>query len=507
MSGEFDAAAYAALQDPDAEAAPKQSTFSWDSECQAELLAIIVNDRKFLSETAHLMEPKYFTTKYHKAIASIALDHFKKYKSPASKAVMKAELKEYVNKHEDFLYLGTYAALEGKYTPGLESRGYYRDKLLNFAQMQAMKVAWSKALDELEKPQQDWEKVRSIMKDAIGVDVRPDLGLDYFASLADRYAEDDEAKDNDIFTTGLVKLDESMNNGGMRRGELHGVMAPPGVGKSLFMTMLTMKNLLAGKKVLFVSCEMSEMDIAWRLDAMLSKVGIKSLKLQADDVLQKIGQVHEGLADKRPLIIKQFPAGMCSVDTIRSLCESLDTEGFRPDLLVVDYVGEMKLNKVIKKHEALEQVVSELHGLGVERQMCVFTAMQPNREAATAMNGGVIDASMLGDSYGQLRPLDGFYTLNQSPAEKTQNLGRLWVEKVRAGVAKILIHVQYDPDTLEIGEISESSYKLKASDHKEKLVDNAAKDVDDFFGSKRKKKGKAAFHDELEDIFAEPLEV
>lgn len=64
MAGEFDAQAkayfdeaeYEKLIDPDAEAASK-ARFDWGPEVQAELLALLVKDRRHLAETGHLIKP------------------------------------------------------------------------------------------------------------------------------------------------------------------------------------------------------------------------------------------------------------------------------------------------------------------------------------------------------------------------------------------------------------------------------------------------------------------
>ncbi len=499
MSGEFDAAAYAALQDPD-EPSGRKDSFTWDPDCQAELLAVLVHDRRFAAEVGHLIKPRYFTQKTHRAIAKVVLDHFEKYKTSPTGAVLQDEYLKDIKDEDRLYYKATLLGLEEKYVPGLEGRDYYRDRLLQFARHQGVKSALSKILDEMGKgPDLDTDLLLGIFKEAVAVGVKPDTGTDYFAEVEARYANQDEITADDLFTTGLPRLDDSLNAGGMRRGEIFSVMSPPGVGKSLFLSGMTLANVLRGKKVLFVSCEMSDLSISYRLDTMLSMVEQKSLHLRRDEVVARLAEIRRGLTQQRPLMIKHYPAGMCDVPTIRSLAEMLDHEGWRPDLLVVDYIGEMKSNKSLKKHEALEDLVSELRGLGAERGMCVVTAMQPNRDAAQAMDGGVIDAGMLGDSYGQLRPLDGFWTLNQSVAEKGQGVGRIWVEKARDGVAKLLIHVRYDPTTMQITELAGSRYKGLMSDVKVRIDDLA--EARDFFG----KRGKKAKRDELEDIFADPI--
>jgi len=134
------------------------------------------------------------------------------------------------------------------------------------------------------------------------------------------------------------------------------------------------------------------------------------------------------------LLIKQFAPKTATADTIQAYIDHVAILGFKPDMVLVDYLGEMKARTGIPKHEALEELSSNLKALAVANNVVLVSAIQINRDGKKAANlGGKIDDSNLADSYGQVRPLDGFWTLSKSDDERLAHLARLGVSKSRSG--------------------------------------------------------------------------
>jgi KaiC/GvpD/RAD55 family RecA-like ATPase len=254
-------------------------------------------------------------------------------------------------------------------------------------------------------------------------------------------------------------------------------MGPPGVGKSLCLVKTAVENVKLNKKVLYISLEMSQDDIATRFDAQFADVNIKALIDNQDTIFSTLNTYTEDMDDKRLLLVKQFPSGTADVNTIRAYLQQLQMVGWEPDLLIVDYVGEMKDLPGVPLYESREKLVKDLRGLAVEYDICLFTAMQPNRAAREAMkDGGVISDDNLGDSYGQLRPLDGLYTINQTDVEKKACVARIYVAKQRAGKSRFTFFVSVSPLTLRFDSISEARYRVYMSKETEKAADEVKMD-------------------------------
>ena len=101
------------------------------------------------------------------------------------------------------------------------------------------------------------------------------------------------------------------------------------------------------------------------------------------------------------------------------------------------------------KYEAMEQIVSELRGIAQEYNCVVWTATQTNRQGR---NVRLITDSELGDSYGQIRPVDLAVSLNQTREEYEGGTMRLYAMKVRNGRAFFTVPLNINYGTLRIEE-------------------------------------------------------
>jgi hypothetical protein len=154
----------------------------------------------------------------------------------------------------------------------------------------------------------------------------------------------------------------------------------------------------------------------------------------------------------------------------------LALNGFKADLVIIDYVGEFKDIPGLKKWESLQRIVRDLRGLAVEEQVCVLTAMQPNRAGREAQEGdGFIDDSEIGDAFGQIRPMDAVWSINVNKLEQDNKIGRIFVIKHRHGKSRFYFHFKQDPNTLDMIEIPVESYKDIRSSHDVKSINEMEK--------------------------------
>ena len=94
--------------------------------------------------------------------------------------------------------------------------------------------------------------------------------------------------------------------GGIKRGELAGIMGESGRGKSIYLAWMSVQNILRGKKVLYISTEMDPDRIASRFDAQFSVIGHHQLALRKEEVWHALRDCVSDYEDKRRLIIKRF---------------------------------------------------------------------------------------------------------------------------------------------------------------------------------------------------------
>ena len=270
-----------------------------------------------------------------------------------------------------------------------------------------------------------------------------------------------------------------------------------GSGKSLWLITAAIANLHRGKKVLYITLEIDQDAVADRFDAQLANysgdkgITTKNLIEKKEIVFEQLGSYikdydHEG---KTMLVVKQFASGALDMMAFRAYFQQIVLQGFRPDLVILDYVGEMKDYPNIPTHESRYRIVRDFRGFAVEEQICGLTALQPNKSGKEAINSGlVMDDENLGDSYAQVKPLDALWSINQRMDEKECCLGRMKICKHREGESKLVFPIKFNYNTLAINQITQSSYdsiyKTHMNQRKTELGDKLANDY-----SKVKKEG------------------
>jgi replicative DNA helicase len=477
-----------ALSDPEV----VKSKFTWDDTFQRKLLGMILTDSFMLIQSLDKIKPEYFANEAHVLICRILFDYFQKHKNIPGKWIIDQELVELLKDRDNNIklhYKSELHAVYDYYIPGLDAREYLIDKVTYFAKVQAVKMAFHNVVDKMnEKPEDEetWSFVYEQMRNAMLVDRNYEPGLEYFLQLDEMYRRmQDVFQGKDRFTTAFPSIDNALTGGGLFHGQIGAWIALPGVGKSLALTRAAVANVLLGHKVLYLTMELNEVDVAQRFTSQFTKLDINNLLNVRDEVYKTVEEFKSQYEDPNLLHIKQFPGGQLDVNGIRSYVSQLELRKWKPGLIIVDYVGEMKDDPALKKYESAYRILRDLRGYGVEKQHCTLTCVQPNSSAAKLEIGEFIDESNIGTSFDQFKPLDALWSINQQVTEKDAEVGRAFVIKHRNGRSRFAFNIGFDYEmgTLDVFEIARETYRAKLSLIQQKKYDDVLVD-----GKKKNKK-------------------
>jgi replicative DNA helicase len=223
------------------------------------------------------------------------------------------------------------------------------------------------------------------------------MGMQYFKNEDQiqhwDYICNPEAK----LSTGWPTLDVYTNGGFPAKGKFLGIFCgQPGLGKSLFLSNITVNFLAQNKKVVVISLEMSEDVYAQRFDAHISEDDINNLKSTKDKSLATINRFYESHPESN-LVIKEFPPRSVTTPEIDDYLRSLRDNGIEFDVVVVDY-----LNLVLpkRKHDNMYQsvlsVAEELRALSYVYEVPFISASQVNRQGINTENVGLENISESG---------------------------------------------------------------------------------------------------------------
>lgn len=210
-------------------------------------------------------------------------------------------------------------------------------------------------------------------------------------------------------------------------------------GKSHVLTHFGAQALLRGKNVLHYTFELNERAIGIRYDSHLLDIN----SLDCIDNREAIKAFYADNADTLGhLRIKYYPTGGATVNTLRSHIDKLATEGFVPDLLIVDYAGIMRSTE---KYELLrlelKKIYEELRGFANELDIPVWTASQSNKEGA---DKDYVDLTNMAEAYGQAHVADFVIGLSRKSMNKSTGLGNIFIAKNRAGIDGIQMQIILD---------------------------------------------------------------
>ncbi|MBE5798351.1 MAG: hypothetical protein E7321_00160 [Clostridiales bacterium] len=182
-------------------------------------------------------------------------------------------------------------------------------------------------------------------------------------------------------TTGMDLLD-GMMNGGMIPSNFVVIGARPGVGKSALLLSMALAAGGKGKKVLYISLEMSDEENAQRTLAHISQIAFSRLiKLEPLSDKENI-RISEGMAAYGLENIQHYAAAICRVSDIRNLAVRLKDQGGL-DMVCVDYIGLLRPEQNLgSRVNEISQITRDLKALAMELGVVVVAAAQLNRDNA-----------------------------------------------------------------------------------------------------------------------------
>jgi replicative DNA helicase len=424
--------------------------YEFSENIQRGILYLLKSDKDFYLQIVNLVQPNYFEFPVHGRIYSVVRDHYEKYKSLPNDDFIEQEIRDTKSEKESLHdYTDELQYINRLDTSALDGSEYYLDLIESFAKREAMKDAIKQSLLLIKEDRM--EETENLVRKALTVSRSVDVGQKYFSDTKDRWDRTYNAEEADKYKTMLPSLNRSLE-GGLGEKELAMVIAPPGVGKSLWLVNQAVQSMIEGRKVLYVSLEMSEDKIAQRFDSVTTLIPQSQLKdpsaqLKVDE---RLSIFRTNFPDSR-LVIKEFPTGTATVNSLRALLVQLKNyEDFTPEVIIIDYLELLRpVRENQHEYQAQQRIAEELRGLAMESKVLLWTATQTNRQGRAVK---IITDAELGDSYGKIRTCDFAVSLNQSEEEFDNGTMRAYVVKSRNGRPRFTVPMTIDYNILRMAE-------------------------------------------------------
>ena len=422
--------------------------YDFSDNIQRGIIFLSKYSRDFYLQICSLVKPEYFEFPIHANFYKAVKQYYDEYHSIPQDLHLLECIKSFKVESEDLSdYDDELHRINTMDASCIGHTDFFLDLIEKFAQRAAMKEAITTSIGLLKDDKMG--DIEVLVRDALSINRNVDLGHAYFKEVLDRFERGLKDHSGERYSLVFDSLSQELE-GGLSPKELAMVVAPPGVGKSLYLVNQGVAALMENKKVLYVSLEMSEDKIAARFDSVMTLIGQKKLKQSLGLLQKRLGLFNEKFPDGQ-LMIKEFPTGLATINDIRSLLVQLHNyEDFIPDVILVDYLELLRPTREgLAEYQAQQRISEELRGLAVEANVLMWTATQTNRQGRAVK---LITDSELADAYGKIRTCDYAISLNQTEEEFDDGQMRCYVMKSRNGKQRFVVPLSIDYSTLTMSE-------------------------------------------------------
>lgn len=320
---------------------------------------------------------------------------------------------------------------------------YCANEIETFCKERAIEKAIITAPELLKKG--DYGSIEKMIKDAITVSLHRNLGLRYFDGVEERLER--MSVENVTQPTGWTDIDNLLF-GGISRKEILLVSANSGGGKSITLANLAFNFANQGKNVLYISLELSEDVVAQRFDTMYTGVSRRNWKDHKSEIVTTLSvqRDNNGIID-----IIQMPSGTTANDIRAYLKEYYLHYDMMPDLLVLDYLDNMRPNEHVSADNVWEKdkrCSEQLRQIAVDYNMFCATASQLNRSAVGATHH---DHSQIAGGISKINVADVYWSIIMTDTMRAAGEMTVVLQKTRNsdGVGNV-VYLKWDSSHLRI---------------------------------------------------------
>ena len=435
-------------------------------EFQLDLFHEIIVDPKFGETVIETLDTIHFKTEAFQKIIFL----LKKYHTKYEGAIMTFPiLRTQINMENPDIalrtqLLDTVSEIENRTVTNKNIQEY----VVKFCKMQSLRHVIQEISKKVEKGVvEEYDQIEKRLKDALIFKETHD-SITLFQDMDNVLSEDYR----DPIASGIDGIDQIMG-GGISTGELALVIAPLGVGKTTFLTKVANQAYLDGRNVLQVFFEDKEKAIQRKHFTLLTGIELNKISdpEHRDLVKARLESFKSSLngeeGKKNNLFLQKLPADGVTVTKIKNIIKKLNSKGHKIDLLVLDYVDCISLEKEYSNTNTDEwasegRVMRLLETMIEEVGVSCWTATQGNR-ASTSVE--VVRTENMGGSLKKAQIAHFIMSIGKTLEQKEAGVATISILKNRLGRdGMIFPNCKFDNGLLKIDtedQITEKGFEVQ----------------------------------------------
>lgn len=358
---------------------------------QLRLMAQILTDTRFANSIIDIIDPNYFEDPYMRVMAAVIKDAKGKDDIVPDMGSIEFRLLEDIK--DDVQQKFVIKQLARVKEASLHDTLKVQDIAMKFCKQQELKKSIKKIQKIIDSGDiEGYDECEQILRKALEHGDNKDDGMDVLDNIKDVLVDDFRRP----IRTGINGLDEYMD-GGLSKSELGVILAPFGVGKTTMITKLANTAMNDGYKVLQIFFEDNPKVIQRKHLACWTGIELNSLSIHKDEIMDLCREKQISSKEGKGLIkLKKFPSDGTTIPMIRQYIRKLIAQGFRPDMVLLDYIDVIQPSKNYDDVYAGEgSVMRQFESMLAELDMAGWTAVQGNR---SSIGANVVEANQMGGS-------------------------------------------------------------------------------------------------------------
>ena len=396
---------------------------------QIKVISILLTHKEFLTNIHDIISEEYWDNQAHKWIIKEILKYYDKYHTTPSMDVLKVELKKVTN---EVLKVSIREQLREAYEASAEDLEYVREEFATFCKNQQLKQALLSSVDLLKAG--DYDSIKMMVENALKAGQDKNVGHEYNKDVESRYREDHRA----TVPTPWERINDLLQ-GGLGNGDFGLIFGNPGGGKSWSLVALGGYAVRLGFNVVHYTLELGEAYVGRRYDAFFSKIPVDRITQNREKI--------EAIVPELPgeLIIKEFPTGKATINTVESHIKKITDLGMKPDLVIIDYVDLLSTRKrTADRKGEIDDIYTSTKGLARELNIPIWSVSQVNRAGA---KDDIVEGDKAAGSYDKIMITDVCISLSRKRKDKVNGTGRFHIMKNRYGMDGLTFGVKADTST------------------------------------------------------------
>lgn len=429
---------------------------------QLRFMAQILTDNKFANSIIDIVDPNYFEEPSLRIIAAEIKEA--KAKDDIIPDIESIRFRLLEDVKDDMQQKYILKQLEKVKDASLHDTLKVQDIAMKFCKQQELKKSIKEIQKIIDKGNiDDYDECESILRKALEHGANKDDGMGVFDNIEDVLVDDFR---NPI-RTGINGLDEYMD-GGLSKGELAVILAPFGVGKTTMMTKLANTAMNDGKKVLQIFFEDNPKVIQRKHLSCWTGIELNELALNRDFVREKYNEIITN--SKGMIRLKKFPSDGTTIPIIRQYIRKLIAQGFKPDLVLLDYIDCVQSSKNFDDANVAEgNVMRQFESMLSELDLAGWTAVQGNRSSIKA---NVVEADQMGGSIKKGQIGHFIVSIAKTLDQKENGTATMAILKSRFGKDGVIFEdITFDNSRIQI-DMGESKGARTNSQYKQDVATN-----------------------------------